>query len=340
MKGLNQWRNSMGKVSFILGSNADNNIQPEVLENIIGQEKAKNTLKFYLKAQNGNSPFPSLLFAGSHGLGKTHFAKSVAKALGRVYFEINCSNMTKKEEFIKFLIHEVYPESKPATILFDEAHALSGEITNLLLTLLNPNKENVNSIQLDSLRELKWNMLGINIIFATTHTYQMFRPLKNRCQEIYFNTYSDKELIDILQSYLPNIHFSCDEQELAYFCRGRARDAFKLSQDIGRVIDVTGDNYFEQKDFEHLAQVLNMHQMGITDMEFNLIKVIQEYGFISAANIASKMGIEEHNVVDELEPRLRELRLIDSTSKGRMLTEKGKIYYEKVQKANEIENYA
>lgn len=321
----------MGKVSFIVGNNSNSAIYPEVLENIIGQNKAKKTLQFYLKAHNSEAPFPSLLFAGSHGLGKTHFAKLVAKSLGRVYKEINCSNMTKKDEFLKFILYEVYPETKPVTIFFDEAHALSGEITNILLTLLNPNKENMNGIQLDSVRELKWNMLGVNIIFATTHTYQMFRPLKNRCQEIYFNTYSDKELIDILQSYLPSIKFTCDGQELAYFCRGRARDAFKLSQDIGRVIDVTGDNNFEQKDFEHLASVLNMHPMGITDMEFNLLKVIEGYGAISAANLASKLGVEEHNIVDELEPRLRELGLIDSTSKGRSLSSKGKHYCENSQ---------
>lgn len=318
------------KTEFSIGVISGSNppvVTSGIFENIIGQNDARSTLDFFLCSHSRVTPFPNLIFTGGHGLGKTFFASKIAKALGRQFIEINCGDLRTSEDFVDIVLQHVFQANKPATILMDEAHALSNEITTILLTFLNPTNNYINNFNYRGLN-IRWDMSLINVIFATTDAYHIFKPLRNRCQEIYFYPYSDDDLYEIVKGYLPEITLLCSKKDLALTCRGRARDAFVLSTNIRRLLGITGSNQFTQKDLDILKGRLGVLPMGLKRAEVDLLKTVAEHGPISAGNLAIKLMVNQSNIEEELEIRLRELGMIESSSRGRIITPLGSQYLE------------
>ena len=298
-------------------------INPSVLENIIGQDNARKKLSFFIRSITKDHGMPTFLFTGSQGLGKTYTAHKVAEALNRELIDINCGIISTSEDFIqKVIVDRVYGENAK-TILFDEAQKLSYDISTLLLTLLNPNKEHKNHIRYRNL-DLEWDLNKINVIFATTDAYKIPKALLNRCTEIYFCLYTNDELFTILQNYLKDISFSEElSEELAYACRGRARDAYILSTYIDRYCQMNDSKLFTVDAWREVKTIMGLHSYGLKSQEVEMLKILKVNSPMSLNNISIKMGLNTFNVEEEIEPRIRELGLIENGTRGRSLTKKG-----------------
>jgi Holliday junction resolvasome RuvABC ATP-dependent DNA helicase subunit len=297
---------------------------------VIGQDSVKKKIGFFIDTHDVSTPIPTMLFTGSHGLGKTYVASRVAKNMGRRFVEINSGIITSEKDFIEGVLFANVMGDSEVTIFFDEAHRLSNEITTVLLTLLNPNKNAINSLAYNN-----WNILfdmsKINVILATTDAHKIFSPLLDRCEKIYFDSYSTKELIQMLKFYCPNVRFSCDNNDLAYACRGRGRDAYMLSQKISRYLKHSSSpSILTDKGWNDLKSLFEIYSMGLNRQEVELLKIIQKHVDISSTNIALAMMVNVDNIESEIEIRPRELGLIQSSSKGRSLTSEGKKYMEKI----------
>lgn len=299
-----------------------------LFEHVIGQDEARSSLDFFLRSHSPITPFPTLLFTGGHGLGKTFFGGKVATALGRQFLEVNCGNMKTSAEFINLVLEKVFKPQRPTVILMDEAHSLSTEIETILLTLLNPTSTHINNFVYQGIN-IHWDMTLVSIIFSTTDGFKIFRPLRNRCQEIYFHPYSDDDLYQIVKGYVPDISLECSKKDLALTCRGRARDAYVWSQNIRRILGIFHHgNNFTQSDLESLKGMLGVLPMGLKRPEVEVLRGVMDHGPISASNLAIKLMVSQENIEEELEIRLRELGMIDSTSRGRTITQAGKDYLE------------
>ena len=296
---------------------------------VVGQDAAKNKLAFFLKSNSPNSPMPTFLFTGSHGLGKTYMAGTIANSLGRRFIEVNCQTLeTTKDLVEKILLDKVIGE-KPVTLLLDEAHRLNDSVTTLLLTLLSPNKSGKNLLEYKDCR-IVFDLTRINTIFATTDSFKIFPALVNRCETIYFHQYNNKELIEMLRMYLPDIVLKCSEEEIAYACRGRGRDAYLLAQKVKRYCGSQNISVIDSAGWEYLKSIFGIHELGLNDQELDLMNIISASGIISCSSIATKMMISEEAVEAEIEPRPRELGLITNSSRGRQLTPEGIEYLKNV----------
>jgi holliday junction DNA helicase RuvB len=319
------------KIQLITNNNSTiHNTDISHLERIIGQKSAINKLKFFVNSHSSDYPVPTLLFTGSHGLGKTYLAEKMANAMGRRLIEINCGIIQTEKDLIEnILISQVVGESC-VTLFFDESHKLNTEVTTILLSLLNPSAKNQNIINYKNLG-IVFDLSKINVIFATTDAHKMFGPLKNRCQEIYFNAYEKDDLINILKLYCKDIDLNCDLDDLSDACRGRARNAFVLSQNINRYFNgFHGKRILEQNNWDTIKNIFEIHAMGLNKQEIQLLKIIYDNNIISASNIALTMMVNVDNIESEIEIRPRELGLIKSTTRGRTLTEKGIEYIDKL----------
>ena len=83
---------------------------------------------------------------------------------------------------------------------------------------------------------------------------------------------------------------------------------------------------FNSKGWDELTDIFGVHPLGLYLNDIELLKTIDSFGPISASNLAIKLGVNINNIENELEIRLRELGLIQSSPRGRMLTEKGEEY--------------
>jgi len=306
------------------------NIQ-STFDGVIGQAPVIKKLSFFLQSHNQNSIFPSMLFTGSHGLGKTYLATKLAHNLHRDLVMVNCGEIKDKKDFIEKILLMIVAEGRQTTLFMDESHRLSKDIETILLTLINPNESGINVISYKGF-EIEYDMKFINMIFATTDAYEMFSPLKNRCIPIYFYPYSEETVIEMLQYYLEDIKLCCNLHDLAYACRGRARDVFLLSQNIKRYCDLKKVKNLCECDWNEIKDIFDINYLGLTREEVMLLDAIAQHEPISCANLALKLMVNEKNVKSELEVRPRELGLIENSTMGRILTKEGREYIKKVEK--------
>jgi Holliday junction resolvasome RuvABC ATP-dependent DNA helicase subunit len=313
-----------GQIKLITGNKPSGRIAP-TFNNVIGQEAALNKLGFFLETHDSDTPVPTFLFTGSHGLGKTYVAEKLATCMGRRFVEVNCGMLDTASALIEGVLLKRVIGETPCTIFFDESHRLSPEVTTVLLTLLNPSDDMTNVLHHKNW-EIVFDMSKINVVFATTDAHRMFGPLVNRCERIYFDGYDGGELLDMLELYSPDISFSCNLDELANACRGRGRDAFQLAQKINRLAKRGNLRVLNNTAWTQLKQVFEIQELGLNRQEVELLRIVANHGTISVANIALAMMINSDNVESELEVRPRELGLLQSTSRGRSLTDKGSDY--------------
>lgn len=295
------------------------------LNMIIGQSEVCKKLRFFSESNSKITPFPNMIFTGSQGLGKTYMAKKITETLGREFIDVNCGTLQTTKDFIdRILIEKVLGDTNKI-ILMDESHKLSSEITTLLLSLLNPNDENINYLYYKQCN-IEYDFSKIGVIFATTDLHKMFRPLVNRCEEISFKMYSNEELFNILSFYCEDINITCDKDDIAYACRGRARDAFLLSNNIIRYCNRHSISEFNDKSWQEIKSIFGIYNYGLKSEEITLMKIIKEASYISSSNLAVKMGVNVNNIESEIELRPREIGFIENGTRGRCLTKKGKEY--------------
>jgi Holliday junction DNA helicase RuvB len=311
------------EIAVDLGKGKRKPIDLSYLDGFIGQTSAIKKIRFFAESASDETPFPSLLLTGSHGLGKTFLAEKISKVLRRSFMSINCGTIKKRDDFVVKILSNI---NGPTTIFLDESHELSNDITTMLLTLLNPTTSHKNTISAKGFKFV-YDLRNINLIFATTDAHMMFRPLLNRCYKIYFTPYNKPELIDILDFYLDGVKLNCDLDEIADACRSRARDAFLLSQNIKRYVSVYKTKAIYSGDWNDIKSTFDIFPRGLHKEEVELLKLVKDFGPISCANLALRLMVNESNVKSEMEVRLRELGFIRSTSKGREITEEGLRYF-------------
>jgi Holliday junction resolvasome RuvABC ATP-dependent DNA helicase subunit len=296
---------------------------------IIGQISVVNKLKFFIESNTPQTPFPTLLFSGSHGLGKTFVAEKLAKNLNRKFIEVNCGTLSNANDFVSGVLIDRVLGSNPVTLLLDEAHCLSDDIATILLTLIAPKPTNKSVLRFKNV-SIEYDMSKINVVFGTTDAHLILKPLINRSTKINFESYSNSDLLDMLKLYCPKIKFDCDLEALANACRGRGRDAYQLAQNIIRYCTVNNTNILDKNGWSYLENIFEICYLGLNRQEVELLQVIKHNQPISCANIAMHLMVNEDNVDGEIEIRCRELGLIRNTTRGRELTEEGEKYIERI----------
>lgn len=298
----------------------------DCFSDVIGQAASISQICFYGEKYVNNGIFPTLLLKGSHGLGKTYISEKISKALGRKFIVINCGVLTSVEDFIENILIDKVCGSEKVTLLFDESHELNKDIGTFLLSLLSPNNDGYTYVEYKNLL-IKYNFHDINSIFATTDTYKMLLPLVNRCRVINLELYKEEELYNILLNYTGGIRIDKRiKKSIIDACRGRARDAYLLSDDLKHACK---DNYLSLEDWERYKEIFNINELGLNVMELEYLNILNHHERMSSVNIGKKLGLNRRNIEEEIEVRLMELSLVESSSRGRVLTEKGKRYCEK-----------
>lgn len=322
--------------SAVTGGGEDKPIYtPDGLRSFIGQQHiVRPLLKEIAIAKNeGRHHLDNILLFGNPGLGKTTLMELIAKELGVRFEKLDCSQFRNSQQSLKALqsfLLRIARENEPVVIALDEIHALTLELQDSLLTLLNDRvyvsppdiSGNIKRIAIEE----------FTFIGATTDDVGVREALKNRCLRLTFQMvdYTTEELRRIYKNKISSKGLTIDDDALDT-CIPRSRGAIRYVNSIVEGLDKalyndegirvsmhidlkTALDYFKEKGID---------PMGLTPKDLEILHVLNEHtgDAMGAEVLAARVGLETKKYVSEYEKYLIKIGFIDVSGKGRALTE-------------------
>jgi len=296
---------------------------------IVGQEKTKAKLNFLLEGFEQTKIMPHLLFVAPRGCGKTMIAQETAKIMNRnKNVIVNCSTIKNVKSFFnQIMLPYVY--DKDTTIIFDEASELPRDVTMALLTILNPNTNNQNEFTFeDGTYNFRFNQNSF--IFCTTEAQKIFHALADRLYRIDMEDYSYISLGKIIQKNLKSktqfVELDVID-EVASVCRGNARQAQSLANQISSYLMSKKSNKLTSGGWSEIKGKLSIYPLGLSEIELNIIKILKEHGEVRLTNLSAKTNLTKDMLQKNVEMYLMRNSLIEIRPTGRALTKKGHDYH-------------
>lgn len=319
-------------------------IKTDIFPDVVGQDEAKKKIAFYLNSYNHTHIMPNLMFCAQKGQGKSMIAKETAKQLvafgedgkplkkedgktikKKTWLEINAATIKSLGGFVRGTIAQ-HVVDKDVTVFIDEAHNLKKDVTQALLTMLNPNESNRTSFVHDDYT-CDIDFRKQTFIFATSESHTIFGPLMNRLTRIDLQSYTLEDLGAITQKGAPEVKYIEGVlEDVASVVRRNARQAIKMAGDIRAYL--CGKEKFGRKQWDDLKNILSIKPLGLSPIEIDLMRFMQERpDGSSLTNLAARSGLSREAVQKDYESFLQNCGFMEITAgKGRQLTAKGYEY--------------
>lgn len=308
--------------------------QPD-LTHLIGQDKLKNQIGFYLNAFKETQILPHLLFVGGKGAGKTEFAFSLAKNLRhpatggkpKPLLTINSSTVKNVRQFVEDICIK-YIQDQVITVFFDEVHEMPPSVQTAFLTILNPNKKNLNIFRYED-AEIVFDFSKVSFVFATTDPQRLVGPFKDRCRTLHMDDYTYPELAQIIRNNIGDLEIDDSViDDIASTCRGNARNAVLMAKDcIYQYMRSHNVQSLGQRHWGDLKKILGIIPLGLETAEVNVLKALNDFASgCSLNNLAAKTGYTTGSIQKEYESYLVKHGLMEIGQGGRRIMPKGKIY--------------
>jgi Holliday junction DNA helicase RuvB len=305
---------------------SEKSLRPSLLEEYIGQKKAKENLSLFMEAarQRGDS-LDHVLLAGPPGLGKTTLAHIIAHEMGSNIHTVTGPNVEKKGDLAAILTN-----LQPRDVLFiDEIHRLQKTIEEVLYGAMEDFKLDLIIGQGPAARTLRIDLPRFTLVGATTRTGLLSSPLRDRFgvqMRLDFYPVDELEKIVLRSSELLGIELSKEgANEIAKRSRGTPRIANRLLKRVRDFSQVRAKIPGKiDRDVARAALALfEVDERGLDSMDRRLLTTIMDKfdgGPVGIETMASALGEERDTLEDVYEPYLIQQGFLQRTPRGRMAT--------------------
>ncbi len=297
---------------------------------IIGQNRVKKALGFYIDGFKETNCIPHLMFTAPRGCGKTTMATAMAKNLyadGKIkpLITINCSTIKSLKQFFNMIVIPHMVE-RDATVLFDECSELPKDVTMALLTITNPNPENQNEFSYEDYNVV-FDFRRLSFMFATTEGQSIFHALMDRMERIDLEEYKLDELGQIVMMGLKDYTVAPKTlTDISSVLRGNARAGQKMAMKMKLYLDAKGKKDFGDEDWKELCGKLGILPLGISVQELNLMRYMARKKATRLTELAAITGLSKGAIQKDYELYLSKMGLMEIQPEGRSLTSKGLEY--------------
>lgn len=299
-----------------------------MLDSIIGQEKAKKKLNFYLKSFQNDHPVDNILFIAEKGHGKTTVAKAFAKELESInpakqVEVISCPIIRNTGELFFTLADHI---GSARTFIFDEASEIPKACQFMLLDILNPTESYRNIYNFEG-QDYIFNLREHTFLFATTDPQKVNHALIDRLEVISLSKYTNLQLKDILKNLTKDIQIADDIlSDMVDHIKGSPRELVRLK---GTIEKSSVNGQLLKEHWEDIKDIHDYSMFGLNNTEKLILSTLLENKKpMKLTSLACKVGETLDSVRKFYEKTLLKKGLITIESSQRALTQNGKKYAE------------
>lgn len=289
--------------------------RPNSFNNVIGQKHVVQALKNSL---NSGRIHHAWMFSGTRGIGKTTFARILAKALNCEigitsdpcckcrscleidagcfidYIELDAASNRGVDEMTNLLDNAIYYPVKGRfkVYVIDEAHMLTTYAFNAMLKILEEPPAYV------------------KFILATTEHNKIPITISSRCLHFHLRPIPIRLMMDFLEDIFSKEKINFEHEVLNILARsgnGSLRDTLSISD---QVISYAGDNKLTKTMLYDLLGLVN------NDIVINLLKALLEINSYEILNIGSEIlsrSISFHSVLSTLATLISRVTILKET---------------------------
>ena len=155
----------------------ETSLRPQLLEEYIGQERIKGTLKIFIDAaKSRNEPLDHVLFYGPPGLGKTTLCGIIANEMG-VHMKVTSGPAIEKPGEIAAILNGL---SEGDVLFVDEIHRLNRQVEEVLYPAMEDYAIDIMLGKDSSARSIRLELPKFTLVGATTRAGLLTAPLRDR----------------------------------------------------------------------------------------------------------------------------------------------------------------
>ncbi len=304
----------------------ESSLRPQLLEDYIGQEKAKETLKIYIEAAKARGEaLDHVLFYGPPGLGKTTLAGIIANEM-KVHIKITSGPAIEKPGEMAAILNNLQEKD---VLFVDEIHRLNRQVEEVLYPAMEDYAIDIMIGKGAGARSIRLDLPKFTLVGATTRAGMLTAPLRDRfgvMQRMEFYTVEELETIILRSSKVLGVGIDGEgARALARRSRGTPRLANRLLKRVRDFAQVRYDGYITEDVANYALDLLDVDKAGLDQTDRNLLMtIITKFsgGPVGLDTLSAAIGEDPGTVEDVYEPYLLKNAFLQRTPRGRVATDK------------------
>ena len=299
----------------------EGNLRPQTLDEYIGQEKTKKTLKIYIEAaKQRHDALDHVLFYGPPGLGKTTLSGIIANEMG-THMKVTSGPAIEKPGEMAAILNNL----QEGDILFvDEIHRLNRQVEEVLYPAMEDFAIDIMIGKGASARSIRLDLPKFTLVGATTRAGLLSAPLRDRFGVMHhLEFYDQKELQTIILRSAEVLGVEIDTRgaaEIAKRSRGTPRLANRLLKRVRDFAQVKYDGRITYKVAVFALDLLEVDQYGLDKIDRRILQTLIvnfQGGPDGLETLAAAIGEDAGTLEDVYEPYLLQNGFLNRTPRGR-----------------------